>query len=912
MSKNYVSAKIALFEKLFKERGDVLDGGLWMLDPEQLRFKHGMSIADLKIPYHMGAEDEAVVEEAVLGLVSLLKKRYESMGTKGEKQKPLEPGGYFINTPPLRPKTYRTDLFVPDTLEKELAARILATTPYVDSGVLCSWLGNEGHGKKLIKWIVELFEKALKDDARQEGLERTSYLTLLAVLNTVRKKKKKLKDIRLKCISYDRLDLAVGLTLFNTMRTTIQGLMKKLSEEGEYYYSPLSETLLCTAILPKIFLSIPSNVLALTLNPYSINQKTYEILKPLVINPDEEMEGLGQVIEIMAGRVRQDPGALAAVKEQYGISLFRREALKYMMEFDIPDVAAQSRLYDIYKEDSLIENCLKDPSATADLIAHLEGIKKMVKKDQRRLEVVSGFLDFLSTFPRKKTGLKGFFGGRKQAASEAVVEVLRGVYALELDNHTEGFVNLMMGCLTDRRGELASDMLLAEYKRGSLYRFSTDSRPLIKTLRLKEEGQLFVDMKDFTRRTSNVKEIAMVDFMKDNFFKPILGAASRYAGGAGLTEDEQGIRLTNIPGDAVIFSGGVAKLVSLAKDIKNTVRETHRQIERRLPQKRDEEILEKVHNKFEARRRALKEKRLNLTIDLGSDKHGLESKLISLGEEESRLESIYKEEIQAAIKCEVEAGLFISYGTKAEVMLMEPMDGFFGPVAVSIGEKINEASRGTFRHPLVRANLEILLSEERKRRKNANLRYPFDIYIHTTYSLRMPPDLERAFEKLIANRKLSNAKALSGLITENYLSDFKKIISGEPFSSLRLVTSITDIYNKGEALSHDALDAYMKETRGGRRFFKKALPADELDESIGDAFFFPHKDLEFIFSVGTKGKHDIDVFNNSGQLIFRGFETSSPTTVYEMLDPEGDFYKALIEHHFSQWFEEAETKKDFL
>ncbi len=884
-----------------------------MLEPEQLRFKHGVSIADLKIPYHMGADDEVRVEEAVLGLVSLLKKRAESRETSNEAETHPELSGFFINTPPLRAMSYRTDIFVPGSPEKEIAVNILKTTPYVDSSILSSWLGKEGHGGRFIQWVNAIFDKALKDETTQDGLEKTSYLTLLAVLNTIKKKKKRLKEIRLKSISYEKLDLATGLTLFNTLSATLQSLLQRVMERGEYHYSPLSGLLLSSAVLPEFFLSIPSNLLSHSLNPYGINKKTYEALKPLIVEPEEKMEGMDQIIEIMATRVRRDSGAMKAVKEQYGLKLFREGALKYMMEFDIPDTGIQSRLYEIYREDRLIENCLKDPGATADLSGELDGIKKMVEKDPRRAAVVSEFQDFILELQKKKTGLLGLFTGGRQSEAAALKAVLEGFYAMELDNRVKGFVNLMLRCLTDRRGELASRMLKEEYKRGSLYRFSTDTRPVIKGLQLKEEGQLFVDMKDFTRRTSNVKEIAMADFMKENFFAPILSAASRYGGAAGMREDERGIRLTNIPGDAVIFSGGVTKLVALARDIQDTIRETRRQIERRIPAKRDEEILEKVHKKFEGRRLELKQKRLELTMNPAGDAHGADTRLIGLGEEESRLESIYKEEIQAAIKCAVEAGLFISYGTKPEVMVMEPMEGFFGPVEVSIGEKINEASRGTFRHPLVRANLEILLSEERKRRKNADLKYPFDIYIHTTYSLRMPPDLERAFEKLIANRKLSNAEALAGLITENYLNDFKKVISGEPFSALRLITSITDIYNKGQALSMEALNAYIKETRGLRRFFKKSVSADGLDGEIRDTWFLPSKEMEFFFGVAAKeGSPDIDIFNNSGRLIFRGFEAAEPTTVYEMLDREGGFYKALMERHFKGWFEEAKEKGNFL
>ena len=51
-----------------------------MLEPGQLRFRHGDTLAELKIPYHLGGEDEAVIEKAVLSLIALFMKRYEYAG----------------------------------------------------------------------------------------------------------------------------------------------------------------------------------------------------------------------------------------------------------------------------------------------------------------------------------------------------------------------------------------------------------------------------------------------------------------------------------------------------------------------------------------------------------------------------------------------------------------------------------------------------------------------------------------------------------------------------------------------------------------------------------------------------------------------------------------------------------------
>jgi hypothetical protein len=295
-----------------------------------------------------------------------------------------------------------------------------------------------------------------------------------------------------------------------------------------------------------------------------------------------------------------------------------------------------------------------------------------------------------------------------------------------------------------------------------------------------------------------------------------------------------------------------------------------------------------------------------MTLELEKGGPGLEKRLIALGEEEHQLESIYREELKTAIKDELEAGLYISYGTKAETMLLESTENLSGPVKVSVGEKINEAARGTFRHPSVRAKLEMLLNSAKQRRKAPTLQYPFDIYIDRTYSLKIPPEMENAFEKLLASRKETNAQALAKVLSEEYLRDLKSIISGESFSSLKLISSTTDIYNKGEALSINALEAYIRETKGTKRFFKKVVAVKELDKSIQEAFFFPSDTLEFWFGVEkTRGSEEIEIFYKNGKIIFRGFETTIPIVVYEILNTNGAIFKALLQHHFKKWSEEA-------
>lgn len=893
---SYGRERLELFNTLLKRKLDIKAGRPWTLEPKELRFKHGETIAELKIPFHMGGEDETCIEQAVLGLTSLLMRRYEPKMESAKEGAPL-----IITTGLLKDKTFRTDLFIADSLEKQIALEVLSGTPYIDSAILSNWLGSEGHGRKFLKWFSEFMQKMLKEQARAAAEERTSYLALLALVNAVRKKKEKVKGFRIKGLSYEKAELAIGLVMFHTVRTAILNIFRKLSESGATYYSQATELLLLSAVTPRSFLSITSNLASGTLNPYGVNSDTLEAVSAIAPSLDE-FDGSENFLTLAAAKTRKNSAAMEAVQAQSDINRFRATCLEYFSEFEQPGTEVQSMLFELYNEDRLIKNFLSDQRAVGILSEGLEEVKEKYARDQRRADIVESFLRFLSGF--RKSMFSSFLKGAKKADETA--DIIEGYYALKLDEHAEVYTALMRGYLADRREEFKNNMLQEEYGRGRLYRFSSDDRAVLKTLTLEEEGQLFVDMKDFTRKTLKVKEIAMADFMREYFYKPILGAASKYGMGTGVGADEKGIRLTNLPGDAAIFSGGVSYLVALAKDIQQIIRRYRDELNRRLPPRQDEEILEEVHNRFKERKEALKLKRAELNAALSNNETGVETRLVALGEEEHRLETTYREEIEAAIKGELEAGLYISYGAKAETVLIESRGEFSGPASVSIGEKINEAARGTFRNPMVRAKLEMSLETERARRNDKQLRYPFDVYIDRVISVKLPPELDSAFEKLLSSRKDASAKAMSQVMANEFYNDLNKIISGEPFSSLRVISSTKDIYNKGEALNLNALEAYMRENKGSKWFFNRKVEASSLHEDLRRPFFFPSETLEFWCSHETlRGADRIELFYRSGEVIFKGFEVSTPMAVFELINPEGEFFKSIVKHHFHQWLEES-------
>ncbi|MFZ3073377.1 MAG: hypothetical protein WA162_09050, partial [Thermodesulfobacteriota bacterium] len=818
---------------------------------------------------------------------------------------------------PLREKGFRTDALLAGSVERLAADEIISTTPVIDGGILVGWLGPDGAGKKFMQWFSQLIEKALKDEATNDLGEPTAYLALLAVINCVRKKKDLLKDMRIKGVSYEKLDLLVGFSLYNALRSALNSLFERLEEKNAAYYIIATEILLKTALEPKTFISIQSNLLSMSLNPYGIGKEVFDLLAKRLHGVEGMKDSPAEAMARLAKEVETGKELREAVFVQSGMMRTRELLADYFTRFDMPGTAAHEVLHDLYQDDRQIKSVITDSSFAEKIIDTLGKIKNQYAKDFKRGEAIDALTGFLSGFVKAKFGW--FSKGAQKGIEDHATAVLEGFLACLLDDYVEQYAASMRACMVDRRESHDSDALMDAYKRGRLYRFSVDDRPIVKILEVGFEGQLFIDMKDFTRKTLKVKEIAMAEFMKEHFYMPIIGAAAR--SGMGTSLDEGGIRLASLPGDAAIFSGSVGQLTGLAREIQKVLRNYRDKLSQRFPKGGEEFMLQEIHRKFEEKKEDLGKLRLKTEkaaargtqaeLGSGSDE-GAAKRLAQIIEEEHALERTYRDELEAAITTRMEAGLFISYGTKAEVLTLDGTS-HAGGFQVSIGEKINEAARGCNRNSAVRAKLEILIEKERLKRKNEKLVYPFDVYIDKTYTVRIPPEFDSTIAALIARKKTADVKGITTWLAKEFFTDLASLVGGAPLSKLRILESSSDIYNKGQALSAEALTAYMRESKGTKFFFKKETSVAELDKSIRDAFFFQDEKLEFWFDFALKSEGGgVEGFVKIGEVVFKGFESAKPTEVYEILNPDADFSKALHACHVTGWLEEAKKKEGLL
>jgi hypothetical protein len=274
---------------------------------------------------------------------------------------------------------------------------------------------------------------------------------------------------------------------------------------------------------------------------------------------------------------------------------------------------------------------------------------------------------------------------------------------------------------------------------------------------------------------------------------------------------------------------------------------------------------------------------------------------------EAELNRAYEMEMAVGKDAGVEYGLFISYGDAAETITFD--DPFWGRMNVAIAEKLNEAARGTGRNPEIRKKLDLLLRNARRAKGNATLTYPFSVFIDKSYALSLRSDLSTMVERILQRRDEETARHVADATSALFMKDIEKGMKDSGDDGWETLTYVNDIYNLGEAVSGEALQAYLRETGAYKYNFYKTVSHNDLHAEIQQHFFFLSPELKFCVCVERRnGQLHFDLFRYVGELVFRGFEIHQATAVYEIVRKNSPFYLLLEMYHLRAWYEEAKAK----
>ncbi|MFQ5901373.1 MAG: hypothetical protein ACE5IH_07445, partial [Thermodesulfobacteriota bacterium] len=892
----FIDERLSLFRELI-ESGGFRGGAPFGLESSRIRFVLSKSLREMKIPYLVARDDLDTIEKAILELMYLVKKRLEKNGPmSGDMKLSADSIGVAKTLPE---KSYRMDLFSEGSIEKKLAEYVLFFIPLIDGGILYGWLGKKGKGSAMIGLLKRIYLKALEQEVRIEGKEQTAYLIHIALLNSIKGVKDRLKKVAVKGVSYERWEYSIGILLFFVMDTVVRDTINDFTKAHPLYDLRETGFLLKSTLTPWSFLSIKGVVTNIPVNPYYMTTELVKGILPLSESVTDslkkDMDGL--VKEITAKVVREE-GLVEAVIRMEKIRKFRICLFDYIRRYTDSNVDVYKVLEAAFRDEKMLQNIVFDERFTKEWLKEIGGLKERFPSDEGRIAAISSIENFFR--PTKKGWFSGMLKPRSDGEKQggALIDTVRRFLSYRFDEEVEGFLAPRKTILVDMRHEFAEKKALMEYEKGRAYLISSDKRVILKDLANTKEGQLYIDMKNFTRKTFNVKEITMADFMKSHFYKPILKAAGRYAIGGRMVEDSGSIRLQNLLGDACIYSGDISSLVFLAEDIQVIMDKYRRELEVRLQSLNIGDPLERIKSNYESLKDELVKKKEILEGGLKTEEKGDAAELMETLDREEDIERAFSEEVDEAREKEIDAGLFISYGTKAETIHLE--DEQWGDKDVAIGEKINEASRGVNRNRLIRVKVERLLEEARKKLRNPHLRLPFDVYIDRMYNLKIDPESVAAIDRAMIHRDVSRSEKLTKVFASKLFLDLRDTLDKGSLVSSRYLTKVRDIYNKGHALSEETLKAFIRDTGSYTQHFSKKVRVAEFHPEIRAKFFFIEDPIEFWFSIKRAGNKVI-IFRKVGRLTFRGFESGGGTTVYEMLKRMSEFYRMIIKYHLAEW-----------
>jgi hypothetical protein len=373
-------------------------------------------------------------------------------------------------------------------------------------------------------------------------------------------------------------------------------------------------------------------------------------------------------------------------------------------------------------------------------------------------------------------------------------------------------------------------------------------------------GHYFIDVKDYTRRTALLKEEVMADFIRREFYEPILAIAHEFYKGLPQLQDRGGVHLNNLLGDAISYSGDIVALVGAARQIRGYLDDYAKNLSSRLDQSQLARKVQAIDTRFQDT-----QKRLQTWGEAGAE--ALE-----------KLKAAREEAVGRVTGEHLVAGSFIAFGAAAVVVKFD--DPIWGKVQVAIGEKINESARGTARSGSVISYVQAVRDFLRRRNSNPGLQLPFRVYVGNSLDLAHSPEADLAL-------RAAYLQGDQARVVQIYQQEVQKHIqntigAGRPAVDAYLARDMA-IHNAGDALTGEALAAYRKAAANMVRFEDRAVPIAELEPDIRGQFVFLEPQLRLVVGRGADGQV-CDLFHYAGTMIFKGFERETPTEIWEIVN----------------------------
>ena len=839
------------------------------INPARLRFQLGTSHADLRVPVDLAGDAAAIVRSAV-DQVGLLLVTHHGRFVPPEELDRLYLREDYGSLP------HVADLLAPAAGGPDLrnAAEIaLAAHPALQGGVVTAWMGPGGKGRSLTAlWIASLRTAAAEMAASPER-EETPLLVALALSGALHAAGAGLREV-LPGPPHDRWLRAAALTAVWVAART--GVARFARDAGLRPDDPLLLRLEAvvnpgtlvggrggggsTLYGPELAAGVP---------------RAEEIVARLTAGGDPDAAA-GDVAEALSGDEETSRRAEAAV------AVWRiRQALSaaVVAAEEARQVAAAAELRVLLAAPGALSVALSDEAGRGDLATKAQQAlsRSVAGEGAGALDVVVRSLRGWK--PREPAAALGL---RREEARELYGLAAAGMLAdLALERLAAPARRVVVPF--SGAGQGGPD---AEWEAGRLYRISARPGPILAVAQERPIAHLFADVKDFTRRTSLLGQASMAEFLRREFYLPILAAAKERFTGMEHLSDRGGISVNNLLGDAISLSGDIEALVSLAGEIRRLLAAYETRLER------------EVSTEAVAGRVTALEARYRGEIARSQASRGearAEAERAAPGSPE-RTEALRRAALHAAAASRLaaemeravsrtrgeglEAGVFVSFGPAPLVVSID--DEAFGHNRVAIAEKINESARGTARASLARARADQLLETARAARGFPGLRHAWNVFIGQPLSIAIPPDA--ATEALRAAR--------AGDMTAAMRAVAKPVRRGLEAAARAEDEGAGDVYNAGAALSEEALSAWLASVGGRRTVRRVELDPADVPEEVAAQWWFGTGPESLVVTFHTDGR-PAEMFRHVGRAWFKGLgevpiweiaaDTGGPAAIFQAM-----------------------------
>ena len=818
------------------------------LDASRLRFSLGVSLTDVRLPFHITPEAAALFPLGARQLAVMLLSRHRDLVSEGEFDRfPLVEE---YATLPALPATLSPATGGPDT--RAVAELATLTHPLLTGGVMAAWLGPGGGGRSLVALVIELMRRAFGEMRESRGREETPALVALMLSSQLPGLEATLRALELPPSVQRQLVTATATGVYLALRLGVERALREaqapeeLAARIESALGPMavlggSKLLLTGGSLLygcELLAGVPDAEKLVAQYPGGLPVDAVRTTLEQALAADDAVARRAE-LAVALGALRE--GLVHAVRLGEGGG-FKSTLTQYLRELALRPATLTALLADDKARKALVK----------DLKAYAETLKG--PPAEALVHLAHGFKEYSAKAPASVAGLS-------RAGAHARYAEVATAFVCDLWLERALFSPRRM--LYPRTGDEVEGGLEAEYQAGRLYKLSTKQEPLLRSAVSAPVAHLFVDVKDFTRRTQLLGGAAMADFLRREFYVPILTSAKAHYGGMVQLSDKGGVSVNNLLGDALSLSGTVDRLVELARDIRGHLVAYEKRLAQAISREQVEAALKAIEEEYERK--------------LQTARPGLRP--ILLREKESALARGRGEGL--------EAGVFVSYGPAPLIITLE--DDVFGRSKVAIADRINESARGTARSGAARAKADARLAQERQRRGNPSLEHPWLVFVGAPLSVHVPYPAEAEARAALEAGDLAGAMRALEQAVRDSLEDAAKHGEDGP----------GDIYNSGVALSEETLLAYQETVGDKRLFYSLQVAPESLHPELHQRYYFPPEPLRLTVGFHPTGEL-AEVFRFAGRVMFKGLERKGGLGVWELVDEHG-VGRLFARHHAAEW-----------